>query len=295
MTQLFIDTCTSYQPYTVAYYQKMYSLGARSNFVKVSEDTTWVAPKWTESLNNTVSAGLVACVYHFLHASTYNEGVIEANFFAKQLNNANIDKRVKFMVDAESSSNNTNSVLGFVERMKALGYYNACVYSSRSMWVTVLDSNRLPRPWVAGYGVSDLGINNAQAWQYDNHFKGYSQDISKDLTSDHWFTTAPDAQKTTLDVVKPSPVVNVPQGVDGVARDAIRGIYGNGSQRSINIYNHVQNAVNLKASGKWKSQENHNIALIADDVLFNGKYGNGSAREANIYKEVQKRVNELLQ
>ena len=246
MTQLlFIDTCTSYQPYTVAYYQKMKALGARSNFVKVSEGITWVAPQWTLSLNNTVIAGLVACVYHFLHASNYNEGVNEANYFAKQLGNAKIDKRVKFMIDAEVSGNNTSSVLGFIDRMRALGYNNACVYSYRSMWTTVLDSHHLPRPWVAGYGVSNLGINNAQAWQYADHFQGYKQDISKDLTSDHWFTTAPEASKPNTNNKKVS--VNnltIQEAYKTIAQEVIKGKLGNGEARKTNIYNKVQQEVN---------------------------------------------------
>lgn len=246
MTQpLFIDTCSSYQPYTVAYYQKMKALGVRSNFVKVSEGTTWVSPNWTLSLNNTVSAGLVACVYHFLHASTYNEGMIEANYFAKQLGNAKIDKRVKFMIDVEVSGNNTSSVLGFVDRMKALGYTNACVYSSRSMWTTVLDSHRLPRPWVAGYDVSNLGINNAQAWQYADYFQGYKQDISKDLSSDNWFTTAPEAIKQTTNNKKVS--VNnltIQEAYKTIAQEVIKGTLGNGEARKTNIYNKVQQEVN---------------------------------------------------
>ena len=242
MTQpLFLDTCTSYQSYNVAYYQKMKALGARSNFVKVSEGTTWIAPQWTLSLNNTVKGGLVACVYHFLHASTYNEGMIEANYFEKQLSNAKVDKRVKFMVDAEVSGNNTNSVLGFIDRMKAFGYSNACVYSSRYMWTTVLDSHRLPRPWVAGYGVSDLGINNAQAWQYADHFKGYKQDISKDLTSDHWFTTAPETTNNKKVSVNN---VTIQEAYKTIAQEVIKGKLGNGEARKTNIYNKVQQEVN---------------------------------------------------
>lgn len=243
---LFLDTCTSYQPYTVAYYQKMKSLGARSNFVKVSEGTTWIAPNWTVSLNNTVKAGLVACVYHFFHGSTYNEGRIEANFFARQLNNAKIDKRVKFMVDAEVSGNSTNSVTGFIDAMKDLGYINACVYASRSYWLNKLNSKQLPRPWVAGYGVSDLGINNAQAWQYADTFKGYKQDISKDLTKDNWFTTAPEANKTTTTNNKKVSVNNVTiqEAYKTIAQEVIKGKLGNGEARKTNIYNKVQQEVN---------------------------------------------------
>lgn len=299
MTNLIIDTNTSYQPYDVGYYKKMLNFGVRSNFVKVTEGNSWVADHWIESLNNSQKAGLIPCVYHFQRATNNAQATNEGEFFAKQLDNAKVAKSIKIMIDAEINGNNTDNILTLIGQLKKHGYQNFTVYSGRYRWVTSdLDQNRLPRPWVAGYGVNDLGINNAQAWQYSNTFNGYKQDISKDLTKDQWFTTDSmphNAPEQPSHVNTPSQVVTVPQGIDGVARDAIRGVYGNGSQRPINIYNHVQNAVNLKASGQWKSQENHNIALIADDVLFNGKYGNGSARRDNIYNAVQKRVNELLQ
>ena len=294
-----MDTNTTYQPYDVAYYKKMRGYGVRSNFVKVSESTNWIAEHWIESLNNSQKAGLIPCVYHFQHATNNSQAIKEADFFAKQLDNAKVSKTIKIMIDAETNGNNTNNVLALINQVKKYGYTNFTVYSGRYMWVTNdLDQNKLPRPWVASYNPNiDLGINNAHAYQYSDKFKGYSQDISKDLTKDQWFTTdntSQDAQKHTSKHVKPTTGVKIPQGIDGVARDVIKGVYGNGSQRIANIYKHVQNAVNLKVKGQWNTQENHNIALIADDVLFNGKYGNGSMRESNIYKAVQQRVNELI-
>lgn len=299
MSNLIIDTNTSYQPYDKNYYKKMYNLGVRSNFVKVTEGTYWVADHWIDSLNNSQKAGLIPCVYHFLRGSNNGQTSLEGDFFVKQLNNAKVAKTIKIMVDAETNGNNTNNILAFINQVKKYGYTNFTVYSGRYMWITpALDQTRLPRPWVASFNPSlNLGINNAQAYQYTDKFKGYNQDASKDLTKNQWFTTDKTPQKpvkTPQKHVKPAQGVNIPQGIDGVAKDVIRGIYGNGSQRSTNIYNHVQNAINLKASGKWHSQENHSIALIADDVLFNGKYGNGSMRKNNIYKQVQKRVNQLM-
>ena len=298
MSNLFIDTNTSFQPHDINYYKKMYQLGARSNFIKVSESTNWVANNWIDSLNNSQKAGLIPCVYHFLRATNNGQASAEADFFRHQLDNAKVAKSIKIMVDAETTGNNTNNILAFINQVKKSGYTQFSVYSGRFMWVTsVLDQYKLPRPWVASYNPSlNLGIDNAHAYQYSDKFNGYSQDISKDLTKDQWFTTdktSQNVQKPTSQVVKPSNSVSVPQGIDGVARDVLRGVYGNGSNRATNIYKHVQNAINLKSKGKWKSQESHSIALIADDVLFNKKYGNGSEREANIYKQVQKRVNEL--
>lgn len=299
MTNLFIDTNTSFQPHDITYYARMRQLGVKSNFVKVSEGTNWVATNWIESLNNSQKAGLIPCVYHFLRATNNTQAIAEGEFFAKQLNNAKVSKSIKIMVDAETNGNNTNNILAFINQVKKSGYSQFTVYSGRYMWITsALDQYKLPRPWVASYNASlNLGIDNAHAWQYTDKFKGYSQDVSRDLTKDQWFTTDKTSQKPQKPIqkhVKNATSVIVPQGIKDVAQDVIKGIYGNGSQRSHNIYKHVQNAINLKASGKWKSQENHGIALIADDVLFNKKYGNGSSRETNIYKEVQKEVNRLL-
>lgn len=299
MTNLFIDTNTSFQPHDTNYYKKMYQLGARSNFIKVSESTNWVANNWIDSLNNSQKAGLIPCVYHFLRATNNGQASAEADFFRRQLDNAKVAKSIKIMVDAESTGNNTNNILAFINQVKKSGYTQFSVYSGRFMWITsVLDQTRLPRPWVASYNPSlNLGINNAQAYQYSDKFKGYSQDISKDLSKDQWFTTDKTPRKPQKHIkhtAKPAKGVSIPQGIKDVAQDVIRGVYGNGSQRSSNIYKHVQNAINLKSSGKWKGQEKHSIALIADDVLFNKKYGNGSIREKNIYAQVQKEVNRLL-
>lgn len=244
MPNLFIDTCTSYQQYSQAYYKKMKYYGVKSNFIKVSEGTTWVAKNWTTSLNNSESVGVVACVYHFFHGSTTTQANAEADFFAKQLNNARVDKRIKYMVDAEVSGNNTTSVLAFIARMRAHGYVNACVYASRDYWLHKLDSSKLPMPWVAGYGVSNLGINNAKAWQYDNKFKGYSQDINKDLTSNNWFTTAPETVKTTTTPKKESANVSLDEALKVIAQQVIKGTFGNGEERKNNIYNAVQRKVN---------------------------------------------------
>ena len=299
MTNLFIDTNTAYQPFSVAYYQKMKALGVKANFVKVSEGNYWTVNKWVESFNNSYKAGLIPCVYHFLKATNNTQAHYESAYFLNQINNARLAKTVKIMIDAETNGNNTNSIMTFINDLKQHGYVNFTVYSGRYMWITnALDQNVLPMPWVASYNHNlSLGINNAKAWQYNDKFNGYSQDISKDLTTNNWFTTdnATPAKpsKPTSKPVSKHVNTSVNQGVKEVARDVLKGIYGNGSQRKNNIYYQVQHVVNLKASGKFVSA-NRGIALIADDVLFNGKYGNGNARKDNIYNAIQKEVNKLI-
>lgn len=245
MPNLFIDTNTSYQPHSVDYYKRMYAVGARANWIKVTEGTTFTASNWTGSLNNSVSAGLVGCVYHFLRARTDAQARAEATYFAKVLNAGKVQKSIKFMIDAEAQGNSTSNVLAFIATMKTFGYTNVCVYSYKYMWLSVLDSKKLPRPWVATNdgGKQSLGINNAQAWQYATTFAGYSQDVNKDLTKDNWFTTAP-AQTTTKVNKKVSDNVTVQEALKVIAQQVIKGTYGNGNARKNNIYNAVQREVN---------------------------------------------------
>lgn len=78
-----------------------------------------------------------------------------------------------------------------------------------------------------------------------------------------------------------------------IAKDVIKGVYGNGRDRRVNLYNAVRVAVNNIVSGKV-AVYNNGIELIAKDVI-KGVYGNGhSTRQTNIYNAVQNKVNELM-
>lgn len=79
--------------------------------------------------------------------------------------------------------------------------------------------------------------------------------------------------------------------LDTIARDVIRGYYGNGNTRKENLFKAVQNVVNLKMSGRYY-RTNDSIEYLAT-LVIQGKLGNGEARKNNIYNLVQKRVNEL--
>ena len=76
-----------------------------------------------------------------------------------------------------------------------------------------------------------------------------------------------------------------------IARDVLKGKYGNGNTRKENIYNTVQNEVN--AILNKSTLKNNYITDIARDVL-KGKYGNGNARKENLYRAVQNEVNKLV-
>ena len=92
--------------------------------------------------------------------------------------------------------------------------------------------------------------------------------------------------------------------VDEVAREVIKGLWGNGSARIANLqaagydYNAVQARVNQLASGNAAPAPTKSVDEIAKEVL-EGKWGNGADRQNRLtaagynYSQVQAKVNEL--
>lgn len=91
---------------------------------------------------------------------------------------------------------------------------------------------------------------------------------------------------------KPSePVFNKESYITEIARDVIKGVYGNGNTRKNNIYNTVQKEVNQIIYKNTNSGTP--ISKLAIDVI-KGDYGNGNTRKENLYKTIQKEVNMIL-
>lgn len=81
-------------------------------------------------------------------------------------------------------------------------------------------------------------------------------------------------------------------GLDGIARDVIKGLYGMGHEtRSAMIYNAVQGRVNALAAGM--PAENTCVDMVAREVLA-GAYGNGEERKNSLYAAVRERVNKII-
>ena len=105
------------------------------------------------------------------------------------------------------------------------------------------------------------------------------------------------------DPVKPSPSPS--KSIDAVARDVIRGEWGNGADRKSRLekagysYSAVQSRVNVILGGGKPVTPSKSIDTVAREVI-RGDWGNGQDRKNRLtaagysYHEVQKRVNELL-
>lgn len=207
----FIDVA-SFQPDTVDYFNKMKSLGASGVVVKITEGSedgsAYVNPRAQNQINNARAAGLKVSAYHFARYTSNGDAQNEARFFVKNAQAMGLGSDTVMVSDAEvnTAPDYTGATLAFLDEVKSLGYPTVSVYSAKSFWTTILDSNRLPNAWVAGYGVTDLGINNAVAWQFADSWNGYSQDINTDYTG--LFTgnvttgSVPDTQVPVNEVVE---------------------------------------------------------------------------------------------
>ena len=192
MDNPFIDL-SNFQPDTLEYFQLMKSLGALGVVVKLTEGSedgsAYINPSATNQINNARFAGLKVSAYHFARYTSMQDAQNEARFFAKVAQQFGLPSDTVMVDDAEVQTVNDyhNATRAFIDELSALGYTNNAVYASKSFWTTILDSTKLPNPWVAGYGVTDLGIDNAVAWQSADNWNGYSQDINHDYTG--LFTT----------------------------------------------------------------------------------------------------------
>ena len=95
------------------------------------------------------------------------------------------------------------------------------------------------------------------------------------------------------------------KSVDEIAKEVIRGDWGNGQERQTALekagynYSEVQSKVNALLNGSSKPSNKKSIDEIAKEVI-RGDWGNGQDRKDRLtaagydYSAVQKRVNELL-
>jgi GH25 family lysozyme M1 (1,4-beta-N-acetylmuramidase) len=78
----------------------------------------------------------------------------------------------------------TAEVNAFLKELKANGFTNVITYGSGSWFAEKrIDRAKLidKHIWVAAYGVSQPGIDNANAWQYTDNYDGLKVDASLDF------------------------------------------------------------------------------------------------------------------
>ena len=185
--------------------------------------------------------------------------------------------------------------------------------------------NRKNRLTAAGYDYSEIQakvneiLNGSGSTSAPSNKKSVDE-IAKEVIAGKWGNG--EARKTALtdagyDYIAVQNKVNAllnstststpikKKSVDEIAKEVIRGDWGNGQERQTALekagynYNEVQSKVNALLNGSSKPSNKKSIDEIAKEVI-RGDWGNGQDRKNRLtaagydYNAIQKRVNELL-
>uniref|UniRef100_UPI00403F63A3 GH25 family lysozyme n=1 Tax=Lentilactobacillus hilgardii TaxID=1588 RepID=UPI00403F63A3 len=173
MPKLGIDV-SSYQGSSVSYFQNFKKLGADFAVVKLTEGTNYLNPKANAQVTNSLKVFGTVSVYHFFRGY----GTSEAKYFLAWVKKFGLDKSTVLVIDVEAPGlpyNTTPQVNAFLRYLINAGYKNVVTYGSGSWF----NSGRIKRSelvdkhiWVASYGTSQPGVDNANSWQFSDNWHG---------------------------------------------------------------------------------------------------------------------------
>lgn len=182
MPKLVADVAV-YQSKSKAFFENLKRYGIDSVMVKLTEGTTYVNASAGEQVSNAYQVFGTVGAYHFFHGN----GLAEAKYFLAWVKKYGLDKSTVLAIDVEAQdlpASTTSQVNIFLKYLKSQGYSNVITYGSGS-WFKYGRINRVAlvdqRIWVAAYGINQPGIDNANAWQYTDNFKGLHVDASYDF------------------------------------------------------------------------------------------------------------------
>ena len=236
LRNLFIDV-SGYQEDSVDYFQRAKSQGVMGVVVKLTEGSedgsAYVNPRAAAQIRNASTVGLHVSCYHFARYTNDTDAQNEARFFVKIAKQYGMTSDTLMIDDAEVNSANDyqGATLAFLQEVEALGYKSTGVYSMRSFFTGgILNSHGFGnrKKWIAGYGVTSLGIDNANAWQYTDHG---IMGIDTSFDFDGAFTTGKASGSVpSTPVPAPQPVEHVGKPADGTyivqSGDTLSGIAG---------------------------------------------------------------------
>lgn len=221
LRNLFIDV-SGYQEDSVDYFQRAKSQGVMGVVVKLTEGSedgsAYVNPRAAAQIRNAATAGLHVSCYHFARYTSNADAQNEARFFVKIAKQYGMTSDTLMIDDAEvhSAADYNSATAAFLNEVKALGYTNVGLYSMKSFFTGgILNSHGFgdAKIWEAGYGITDLGIDNAAAWQWTDNGLGMSVDTSYDF--DGAFTVGSSNPGTV-----PSTPIPAPNQVEHVGHPA---------------------------------------------------------------------------
>lgn len=163
-------------------------------YIKASEGTTLVDPKFEDNYAGAKDADLLIGVYHFVRAQNVSEAQAEARFFAENISGKEIDGKLAmdFEVFTGLTNEQVNEIsVAFIDELINLTGKEVVIYSDASNATDVFDESLTEYSlWVAEYGVeepSDAVIWDTWAgWQYSDagQVSGISGNVDLDYFTD---------------------------------------------------------------------------------------------------------------
>ncbi|MEK1347419.1 LysM peptidoglycan-binding domain-containing protein [Limosilactobacillus fermentum] len=217
LRNLFIDV-SGYQEDSVDYFQRAKDQGVMGVVVKLTEGSedgsAYVNSRAAAQIRNAATVGLHVSCYHFARYTSNADAQNEARFFVKIAKQYDITSDTLMIDDAEvhSASDYNSATSAFLNEVKALGYTNVGLYSMKSFFTGgILDSHGFgdAKIWDAGYGITDLGIDNAAAWQWTDNGLGMSVDTSYDFDGAFTVGSSNSGTVPSTPIPAPNPVEHV--------------------------------------------------------------------------------------
>ncbi|MEK1438197.1 LysM peptidoglycan-binding domain-containing protein [Limosilactobacillus fermentum] len=217
LRNLFIDV-SGYQEDSVAYFQLAKSKGVMGVVVKLTEGSedgsAYVNPRAEAQIRNAATVGLRVSCYHFARYTSNADAQNEARFFVKIAKQYGMTSDTRMVDDAEvhSVADYNSATAAFLNEVKALGYANVGLYSMKSFFTSgILNSHGFgeAKIWDAGYGITDLGIDNAAAWQWTDNGLGMNVDTSYDFDGAFTVGNSNSGTVPSTPIPAPNPVEHV--------------------------------------------------------------------------------------
>ena len=217
LRNLLIDV-SGYQEDSVAYFQLAKSKGVMGVVVKLTEGSedgsAYVNPRAEAQIRNAATVGLRVSCYHFARYTSNADAQNEARFFVKIAKQYGMTSDTRMVDDAEvhSVADYNSATSAFLNEVKALGYNSVGLYSMKSFFTSgILNSHGFgeAKIWDAGYGITDLGIDNAAAWQWTDNGLGMNVDTSYDFDGAFTVGSSNSGSVPSTPIPAPQPVEHV--------------------------------------------------------------------------------------
>lgn len=217
LRNLFIDV-SGYQEDSVAYFQRAKGQGVMGVVVKLTEGSedgsAYVNPRAAAQIRNASTVGLRVSCYHFARYTSNADAQNEARFFVKIAKQYGMTSDTLMIDDAEvhSAADYNSATSAFLNEVKALGYTSVGLYSMKSFFTGgILNSHGFgdAKIWDAGYGITNLGIDNAAAWQWTDNGLGMNVDTSYDFDGAFTVGSSNSGSVPSTPIPAPQPVEHV--------------------------------------------------------------------------------------